>query len=301
MARHDIRTVAESIRRSLASVHRGEVGVLGVNLDDSETILTLSTAVPPGLRPGSILSIGMETMRVADVDANTGEVEVIRSWAQTVAASAHLTGEEIWINPRFTGTDIVEAMYDELESWSPDLYRVSDATVSIAEDAEVYELSADWADALGVVSVRRNWTVDASQAWPSFNYRLQAGSVSGWAQTTTSGKLLRFLEPTYSGRLHIVVGRPFDTEPWELTTNLITDVGMERSQVDVLKFGVRYRLLGDKEAGRSSREAQDEPRRAEEVPPRSAADEANRLYAMYIRRKNVEIAKLRKKYPLRIA
>lgn len=301
MARHDIRTVAESIRRSLASVHRGEVGTLGVTLTDSDTILTLAGSLPRGLRAGSILSVGMETMRVVDVDQNTSEVEVIRAWAQTLEATAHAEGEEIWIDPRFTGTDIVESMYDELESWAPDLYRISDATVSIEADASTYELTADWADALGIVAIRRNWTTDADTVWPSVEYRVQTGSITGWAQTTISGKLIRFLQPTFAGRLHIIVGRPFDTEPFELDTNLVSDVGMERSQVDVLKLGVRYRLLGDKESGRSSREAQDEPRRAEEVPPRSAADESNRLYAMYIRRKNVEIAKLRRKYPLRMS
>jgi hypothetical protein len=69
--------------------------------------------------------------------------------------------------------------------------------------------------------------------------------------------------------------------------------------LDVLDMGIKWRLLGDSEVGRSARNAQDVPRRAEEVPPKSASDEAVRIYPLYVRRKAEEIDRLRWQYPLR--
>jgi hypothetical protein len=299
MARTEVRTVAESIRRQLASTHRHEVNTLGALLtaDVGDNVVTLSYPLSAGLIAGSVISVGTETMRVISVDPGAQELTVIRAWAQTVAVSAHALGDEVWVNPRFTGTDIIEAMHDEIASWDPDLFRVADDTVTVVAERETYELPAEWADALGVVRVRRNWTLDTSTSWPEMSFRLQRGTTA-WEGATTTGILIRFLEPVWDGRLHILVARPFDLSTFELTTDLETDVGLKVSMIDLLKIGARYRLIGEKEVGRSARDIQDEPRRSEEVPARAAADESNRLYVMYLRRKATEIAKQRRAYPL---
>ena len=69
--------------------------------------------------------------------------------------------------------------------------------------------------------------------------------------------------PIRAGAVYLLAAAPLDVDSISWTADLVEDIGMQQSQLDVLDMGVKWRLLGDSEAGRSSRDAQDQPRRAE--------------------------------------
>jgi hypothetical protein len=68
---------------------------------------------------------------------------------------------------------------------------------------------------------------------------------------------------------------------------------------DVLVAGVKIRLWGDYEIGRSSRQAQDDTRRSEENPAGGTVQPMQLMVAQYRNRKQEEINKLRAKFPVR--
>lgn len=298
MARSEVGNVIERVRRQLASSLRYEVNVLGAALNTSETVVQLAYALSAGLRPGAVLSTGREEMRVVSVDANAKTATVIRGW-QDSDATTHDDGAEVWVNPRFTRFDIAEALVDEIQSWGRELYRVADDTLTVAVDAETVELDVAWSNLWGIIDITRNWSIESSTAWPRIGAKLLRGTAAGFDGASTSGILVRFTDKVLAGRVHITVALPFDLTTLDDDTDLVDDVGLRASMLDVLALGMKYRLIGDAEHSRHSRMTQDEPRRAEEVQHGAALQDAGQTFAVYLRRKSEEANRLRAEYPLR--
>jgi len=207
----------------------------------------------------------------------------------------------VWINPRFTGTDIYDHLVDEIGAWPTELFRVYGDTHSIAADAQTLELPVAYEGMYGLASpVRRNIpTITTSTAWPEVEVKFQRGQTS-WDAATTTGLFLRFVRPiAIAWSAYVEVALPFDLSAITWTADLVDDVGLSETMLDLLTLGVKMRLMVDAEIDRSSRQVQDDPRRAEEVPPGAGLQSAEALRTLYTRRRNEEIARLRRLYPLR--
>lgn len=304
MARSTVQNVIERCRRQLASSLRNEVNTLGASLNTTETVVTLTYDLPASLTAGAILSVGRELMRVVSINAASKEATVIRGW-QDSDATTHSTSDECLVNPRFTRFDIYDAMVDEISSWAPNLFKVESYQWSIADTEETIELPASMADALGVIEVRRQWTADDDNtAWPTIDWTIMRGTVGTWDQALLSGLVIRLI-PNHgvkrTGKIHALIARPFDvtTADLEESDDLVTDMGLAPSMLDLLVLGVKLRLMGDDEHGRTGRFTQDEPRRTEEVPPGAALTVAQTLRANYQRRMGDEMRKLQDKYRMK--
>lgn len=297
-------TTVQRIRRQLDASVRHEYNRLGANIDASETVITTDFEPQVSIRDGALLACESELMRVISVNRPAHEVTVIRGFQDSVAA-AHLDLTEIQISPRWTLFDIKDAMIAEIDSWAPRLFRVVNYQWTITDSDETLELPVALADAIGVVNLRRQWTEDSeSNSWPELDYRLMRGSVGTWDAVTVSGLLIRVLPNlgvSRAGKVAGLISVPFDvtTDPLEDDEDLIADYGLESSMLEVVELGVKMRLLGDQEIGRSARNQQDEPRRAEEVPPGAALQTAQTIRANYDRRLGQEIRKLQTRYPMR--
>lgn len=246
-------------------------------------------------------------MRVVAVDTVNKKATVLRGWLDSIAVY-HYANDEVQVDPRFPLSDILDTMIDELASWPPDLYQVTDQTFTITSsfytDNVTFELPASWIGMLGVLDVRRNTPGDAYSGvadtrWPEVRYRLQRGTPAGFLGAPNSGLLLRLLDSVWQGSLYVRVALPFDTSTFELDTDLVDDVGIASSMLDVLTMGVKLRLMGDQENARSARSAQDDVRIAQEVPPGSATNSRNAMWAMYLRRRSEEMNRLRRFDPPR--
>lgn len=298
MSRTKVNSAVQRVKRQLASSFRYEVNVLLSAVNHSDTTVTFKYELPASVITGAVLSIANEEMRVMTVDRVAKSVQVLRGWNNSSPIS-HMADEEIHINPRFSGLDIYEALIDEVTSWGPDLYRTVARQESVSDGQQTISLPLAWRDIYGLVDVRRNWSEDSTTSWARVEGRLQRGVPGTWDDGPKSGVLFRMFPPVYSGSLYFIAAAPLGVDNITWYADLVDDVGLKPSMLDVLDMGVKWRLLGDSEAGRSARVAQDMPRRAEEVPPRSASDEATRLYPLYVRRKAEEIDRLRWQYPLR--
>lgn len=299
MSRSLVCNAVERVKRQLASSFRYEVNLLELPLSSTATTVNLTYQLPASIIPGAVVCIANEAMRVMTVDQVNQTFTVIRGWHGSTQ-QVHDANTEVLVNPRFSGLDIYEALVDEITSWGPDLYQIKARTESVADGQDVVYLPQAWRDIYGLVDVRRQWDDADSSSWPRLSGRLQRGVRGSWTNGPNSGQMLRLFPPVRAGLVYLLAAAPFDVDALSWTADLVDDIGLQPSMLDVLDMGIKWRLLGDAEAGRSARVAQDTPRRAEDVPPRAASDEATRIYPLYVRRKQEEVDRLRWSYPIRV-
>lgn len=300
MARTGVLETVQRIRRQLKSAGRNEVARLDAAMNDTQTTLVFEWA-PRSVRVGDVLNVDLELMRVISYDSGTRTATVARGWLDSTAA-AHLDAAEVLINARFTNLDVFDSLIEELGSWGPQLYRVEAQEFTVDAGYESLELPAAWIGMYGLVRVHRKWEQywQDTETWPEVPSRL-VRSTTDWADgAPTSGMLLRFLEPVADGKLMILAALPWSTATLALDTDLVTDIGMADTLLDVLAMGVKIRLVHDGEWARTARNVQDEPRRAEETPIGSTVQPLQFAVALYRNRKQEEINKLRALHPIRI-
>lgn len=300
MARTDVSQTIERIRRQLNSTVRLEVNVLGGSLTTGDTQLSFTYDLPNSLRAGAVVSVGTELMRVVSTSAAAKTADVIRGW-QDSEPETHALGDEVLINPRFTRFDIFDAIVQEIDSWEPDLFYVDDVTWETTDDTQGVEIPTAYADALGVIYVRRNWDFDDSSVWPEYRYDVHRGRSASVTPTEASGLFIRFTESVgyaYAGDVIAGLAMPFSTETITEDTDLV-DLNISRSMIELIELGVKGRLMADDEIGHSARNAQDEPRRNQDVQPGEAMSVAQSMLQRYERRKNMEVRRLRTRYPFR--
>jgi len=301
MARGTVSELIDRVQQQLDSAIRHESNWLGANLNATETTVTFADDLVSSLKRGTILSVGRELMRVRSVNAGAKEAVVMRGWRST--AETHLADDEILISPRFTRFDLYEAMINEISSWGQQLFYVTSYEWTVTEEEETVELPASMADAIGIVELRRQRSdMTESTAWPQIGFRLMRGDVGTWTNATTSGLVVRLLPPSAGfladGTIHALVARPFDvttTQPEE-TDDLVATFLLAPSMLEVIELGIKMRIMSDAENARSARTAQDEPRRAEEVPSGAALTVGQTLRGAHQRRFAEEIRILRRKW-----
>lgn len=310
MARTTISEVIEAIRRELNSKHRYEVLTLGANINDTATTVTLAQALPPSLREGSVLVVGTETMRVLSVTAASQEAEVIRGWEGSTAA-AHTSGDAVELNPRFSSQKVYEALQDEVAGLPESLYRVAQYQTSVTVGQDTVELPAEWSNLYGLIDAREyitdpvNFTGLDRTNWRRCEGRIVRGDSTVWTEGPTTGIYFRpkkrfsaYRGTTVAGYLYFTAALPFDLSSFAVTDDIVDDFGMQASMLDVVKMGVKLRLLPDDEVGRSDRRGQDENRRASEVPVGSSMSAWRTMFATYSRRRQEEANRLRALYPI---
>jgi hypothetical protein len=301
MARTLVSTTIDRIRRQLSSGYRNEINTLSAPLTNSATIVSLTYTLTNNFQPGALLSVGTELMRVMTVDTVNKQVSVIRGFHDSTAA-AHANGTEVWVNSRFTGMDIWDALIEEIGSYGPQLYRVVESELVVSDAQQTIELPTSMRYAYGIVDVHR-WTDDqtsvtVNKAWPRANVRMVRYDPAVWTDYSTSGVILRFIDSMAAGRVIVKAAVPFAL-PTDTADDLVTDVGVPESMLDVVSMGTRLRVLHDNQAGSTARTTQDEPRRATENPPGSGSQDTQINVALYRNRKQEEINKLRALYPIR--
>lgn len=301
MARDTVSTVVERVRRQLNSTVRMEVNVLAANINTTDTVLTFDHPLSSSTRNGAVLSIDNELMRVISVSVAAQEVTVLRGWQDSEAA-AHVLGTEILVNPRWTLFDIYDAMFQEIESWSPDIFDIANVELSTTEETNAVELAIEYSNAIGVIQARRNWTDDQQAlVWPEISFTLMRGAAAAWSAATTSGLIVRFTSgngQAQVGNVLLTIGMPFTTDDIDADTVLSTDKNIGASLLELIELGIKYRLMMDDEVGKSARNAQDEPRRNEDVPPGAALSLGQVLAQRYERRRAAEVIKFRTRYPM---
>lgn len=296
MARTDVATTANRIRRRLGSTHRYEDLVLTAAINASDTVINLDS-LPPGLEVGMVLCCDFELMRVRSINRTTGAVTVVRGYMDSTAAS-HLVNAIVQLNGRFTLYDIFDAMHHEIDSWAPDIFRVTSELLTVATNVETVDMPDSATGMLHLIDVRQSDDHDDFVSWPRIGARIVRGDAN--FTESTSGLQLRFTESVRHGSVYVQWAYPFTSTLLATNADLVNDVGLDLSMLDLLELGVARRLYGDDEGARAARQAQDESRYARETPTGSTLPSLQYTQALYVRRRSEETNRLRRLYPLRM-
>jgi hypothetical protein len=286
MARTTVDNLVGRVRRRLAASLRGDINVLSAAITTTNATTFTYTNDQASMRAGAIVCIDLELMYVVSVSTGTKTATVIPS--------------EIAVNPIHSNLDIIDAAIAEIDSWGPHLYQVVGERYSVADFDTNLELDSTFAGMYGTCSVTRNWTIDDSDVWPTIEYRFQRGVGTTWTGgAPVTGLYLRFIDSVSAGFVYVTAAVPFVTTTFTMSTDLVTTVGLQASQMDVLELGIMMRLLGDNDAAREGRNAANQPGLAEAVPVGSTVQPRQLQRSFYISRKNEEIMKMRALYPVR--
>lgn len=287
--------IAET-RRHLMSGRQAERNVLQSNYTPGGGSLTLTNPLG-GIVPGARLAIGLNVFYVAAVN-NTGlQITVIGGQEGSTDAAA-TAGALVWVNPRFTDFEIVEALRADLGDLSaPDngLFRVAVEDFSYEHAVHSYAF-LNGEEVIDLIDVRVTDPDNSAEGWlvlPKWQWRLDR---TAWG--FANGLHLMAPVARTGWTLRVTYRTPF-TFPADMTDSL--DVtGLLSTAWDIPPIGAAARLMMPREVKRNFTEAQADSRRAAEVPPGAVLGSARALMAWRQQRIVAEAARLTAVYPDRV-
>ncbi len=287
------RDVIERTRRRLMTSMREQVNVLSATIDSDDVALTFSYETK--FTEGARLSVELEDMRVT-AGATTTTCNVIRAMDGSVAV-AHTAPLVVRVNPTWTDFEISQAVNDEiadLSSPTNGLFRIRSDDFDYNPSKYGYELVAT--DFLSVWRVRYN-TPGPDDVWPIIHPSMWR--VDNAADTTdfASGVQITLMEGGSPGHKVRVSYRATFDPLVTLADDVLAVSGLHAEAHDILSLGAAIRLLSGLEAQRAYSTAQANPRRSDEVPPRTAVSALTPLLAQREERVRAEAARLLARFP----
>lgn len=290
-----VQNLIDQTRRLLMTVHRDQITRLDGSISDSTEVVTLETTANQ-LQTGAKLGIDLEEIGVLTA-SGLATSAVIRGDNGSTAA-AHGDNTKVYLNPKFSGFEIHQALTQELHGLSAlGLHRVrltTDLTYSAA--TEGYDLTGA-TDLIGIKRVY--WQDYVGSDWiPVDSYSLQrdhatADYASSYALRLTSGEV-------GPGRaVRVAYAAPFGTLSSTLSDNVQSTTGLWCQAHDLLPLGAALRLAWPTEISRNFTTGQPESRRMEEVPAGAQANSVRGIVALRERRVMEEQARFAAWYPPR--
>ena len=287
--------------RHLMGGQRDVFNVLADNVDPDVTNLRFYYPVA-SIQIGAYIAIDLEIVYVVDTNPGTNNATVIRGQLGT-SNVLHTAGTQVTVNPRFTQYDILQALnrdIRDLSSPTNGLFQVKTIDAPYLPPVAGYDLGVSSDQVIGIIDVRYQ-TAGPSKAYPRINGDFGPGwqlerdmPVADFASTTA----LRVDKPGFPGKpLHVKYAAPFN-ELVSLTDDLVSDAHLPATAVDIPSLGAAAFLMFNKEAKRAFTEAQNDTRRATEVPPGSATRAASTLQALRSQRINSEATRLARAFPM---
>lgn len=294
-------TVADLVEQTfdhLYSQSRQQFNVLDGALTTTGATVTFEHA-PSDVTRGSYLSIDDELMYVISVDQSAKTAVVLRGQRGTRKA-VHADGALVDINPRFPRYLVKRALRDEVRSWPSSVYRIDTLDLSASDGVAGYDLIGVGDDFYSIIDLQYgpaagSVAVDVTRtAYTIYREGDPVTFPSG------AGVVLTGVAPSDARDVRVVLALPFDTTVWENTTDLVDDVGLAESMLDIPPIGAAWRLMSGRDIKRSFGEGQGESRRAEEVPAGFAGSIATFHKRTRDARLSDEAVKLLGRHPMRM-
>lgn len=232
-------TIAGRLHGNRAPLHN----IFDADINATDT--SLSLAYPTnGLAYGTPIAIGLERMTVRDVDSSSYTLTISRDFDPTYNAAHTVAADPlVQISWEWWLRDIFDACMDELESWPADLYDRADTTVSFT--ASAIQADVTWTR---FKSILHAWYEDACGEYhplPNAQFRPESGGSS-------TGSF--FLGRSALGRattVNVTYAQGRDLSAIDFYTTEVDSV-IQASWVDILRYGVLWRLMSERQASRLS-------------------------------------------------
>lgn len=272
-----------------------EVNVLAGTVNASVTSLSFDYSLE-GIVPGATIGVGLEVLRVVEVNNTSNTATVIRGQRGSTAA-AHTAGDVVQVAPRFSRWSVFRALNDDLASLSgAGLYQMLTVPLTYVSSIKGYDLTAV-TDVEQVYSVRYK-VPNSEKEWPRLeqkDYRFDAK-----ANTTdfASGFSLTILNGGYPGQpMQVAYKAPFSPMTAE-ANNVLTVTGLPATAHDLPPLGAAIRLQSGHESGRVDYSSQPDTRRADEVGVGGSLQAASGWRALRKDRIDEELRRQMKRYPV---
>lgn len=291
-------------RDALLGLH-GPVYTLASNYTAGANSIILNED-PQHMGPGSIVSMDAELFYVTNVDSASSTLSVIPGYLGSTPAN-HNTPCVVEVDPRVPKAALIDYARQEIESWTGELWRTTAVDITGNVRSRSYDLAGVTGDVLFLLDVRRkpegvpvddffriSWIGDS---WPHVEAKLKRNmSTTEFA----SGISLQLLTaPRVSTTLRVVLAQPFNLTTFDLTTDLVSAVGLEIGWFDILEFGVRWRALSALTTARVDWRTAGMVREGEEVTPLDMIRTAGMARDTRQLRLSHEGLALRGRYPFR--
>lgn len=298
-------TVTEAVeqtRRLLYGSSRPNRNQLTTTITATQTTLVYTRTPPPPI--GSLICIGQELMYVWDKVEATSTLTVTRGELGTTGA-AHTAADEIEVNARFPRPLIVAAIQDEIRSWEPDLFRVVNVAYSTTTLPAILDLGVNYLDSYGVTTAKgydgTNWLESEARlirGLPTATFPSTVGVQ--FLPASTPGTITRTSAVSSASSFQVGLAMPFDLDfNTGLSADLVDDVGLARSMVDLAVWGAAIRLLASAEVSRTDPTAQGQARDVTQVRVGDQTQVAASLTRRFDRRFEQEVAKMLRRNPVR--
>ena len=203
-------------------------------------------------------------------------------------------GDMVYVRPRMTDWYAFNAINDQLRSMSsPDagLYKIGTWVAEVDPTYQTYEVPVEAEDMINILRVRWRWpgTTDVWANLAPRHYR--------W-QYSTEQNVVRLLISIPSGtEIEFTYKAPF-TIATSLDDDVVADLGLSDSMVDIPSLGAAIELLYTTESRRTQISSQGDSRRPDEVPVTSNSSIAGSLQRLYKNRVQQEMSRLVTRIPI---
>lgn len=283
-------TVAQLVTDTIAHLMgttRDQLNLLenNLSLQSVNYVDTVQLTYPlGGAVVGAYISIDDETMIILNTNQASQQLTVLRGQKNSLLAT-HTAGAVVTVDPPFPRWTVMQALQDEIRSWGPQVFQVLTTDIATQSQVRGYDLGMiqPFFRVLDVtmtpppfvgqplyVVYAANGSTDNS--WPSVPFHeVQSADTTGFPSgnglviDTSNGLVI-------PGTLHVTYTAPFDVDgvrssvPWGDNSDLLADVGLDVSDLDIPAYGAAWRLLAFREVRRTFTNLQGQPRDAQEVP-----------------------------------
>ena len=260
---------------------------------------TLVVSDPAGtvlanLVPETTIAIDLEIFFVQNVVGSTVTVE---GGFLGSAPANHSAGALVYLNPRFSAFDVMQAINDDLSDLSaPEngLYQAKSIEITYNPATVGYDL-AGVTSLDGIISVQQRlpypigmWVPISRKKW----------TLTSSADTTDfpSGYAIRLNEGGYPGMPFRVTYRCAFSPFVNLTDDATTVAGLSSTMYDLPPLGAMVALVAPREIKRNQIDAEPDSRRGTEVPPTAVMTSVRETLNLRQRRINAESGRLKRLY-----
>lgn len=283
--------IIERTRRQLLS------GVVEERNKISSALNTTATSVPltyevGGARTGAVIEVDSEQMYVWEVDESGKTLTVERGFNGSTVAS-HSSGAVVTVNPRFSRSQLLEAINDELADLSSPMHgmfqiKIADIKYNGSDRQVALPTISDVIDLLEV-----RWRNDSDDYRIVNNVKLIRNLPT---KDFGSAIAIQIDSDISNADVRITYKAPYNRIVTE-NDDLQMNCGYPVSAEDILIIGAQIRLMSSREIKRNFTESQGDTRRSDEVPPGAVGNSITNLLRLRRDRITAEAAKLTRQYP----
>lgn len=286
--------LVSTTERHLLAGDRDEINQLVGTVDGTVTTFSFGYQLN-GLQPGAYIGADLELCYVWSVDDAARTAVVQRGMVGSIPAT-HGAGTMVYVNPKFSKFDILQAMNVELADISPDLFQVKEFDLVTQPVSNLYPVPDPAVlDVLEVSWLEPGAEVRWRRVRPTpMPMRMMPTTGEG---SSATGTTLRIMPPGTPGRpMRVRYSAPF-SPLGDLSEDAATVSGLPVSSLDIPPLGAAARLMGVRGAKRTFTETAYDTRRAAEVPVGAASQAAGMLFKQVEDRIRSEVQALRKQWP----